>query len=144
MKNTCKGASKGASLEEELWKLESGSENASGRKIVIPGEDISQNDQVSITDYDVYTNDAANVVKLNRHLIMDAEILEKALNEIKVICNGSVLILENRNIHEGLGTKLILRCNNSRYTSETCFYSTHKNQENHTRSIHLVPLVWET
>ena len=50
---------------------------------------------------------------------MDAEILGKSLNEIMVCatCNGSVSIMENRNSHEGLSTKLVLRCNNSRCTS---------------------------
>ena len=59
---------------------------------------------------------------------MDAEILEKALNEIIACktCNRLVSILENRNCHEGLGTKLVLRCNNSRCTSEASFHSTHK------------------
>ena len=60
-------------------------------------------------NYDEYMNDPANVVKLNRHLIINAEILEKSLNEIMVCktCKGSVSILENRNCHEGLGTKLV-------------------------------------
>ena len=42
---------------------------------------------------------------------MDAETVGKALNEIMVYktCNGSVSILENRNCHEGLVTKLVLR-----------------------------------
>ena len=69
-----------------------------------------------------------NLVILNQHLIMDAEILEIALNEI-MACNRSVAILENRNFHEGLGSKLVLRCNSSRYTSETSFHSTHKNEK---------------
>ena len=75
-------------------------------------------------------NNAANVVKINRHLIMDAEILEKVLNEIMVCktCNGSVSIIKNRNCHECLGAKLVLRCNNSRCMSETSFYSTHKSE----------------
>ena len=75
-------------------------------------------------------NAVANVVKLNQHLKMDVEILEKALNEI-MVCktfNGSVSILKNRNCYEGLGTKLVLRCNNSRRTSETSFHSIHKNE----------------
>ena len=40
---------------------------------------------------------------------MDAEIIEKALNEIMVCktCNRSVSILENKNCHEGLGIKLV-------------------------------------
>ena len=61
---------------------------------------------------------------------MDAEILEKALNEIMVCktCNGSVSVMENRNCHEVFGTKLVLRCNNSRYTSETNIHSAHKNE----------------
>ena len=43
---------------------------------------------------------------------MDAEILQKALNEIMACktCNGSASIQENRNFHESLGTKLVLRC----------------------------------
>ena len=43
-------------------------------------------------------------------------------------CNGSVSILENRNYHEGLVTKLVLRWNNSRCTSVKSFHSTHKNE----------------
>ena len=41
---------------------------------------------------------------------------------------GSVSIMENRNCHECLGTKLVLRCNNSRQKSEANFHSTHKNE----------------
>ena len=69
-------------------------------------------------------------MKLNRQLIMDAEILEKALNEIMVCktCNGSFSIKENSNCHECLGNKLVLRCNNSRCISEISFHSTHKNE----------------
>ena len=61
---------------------------------------------------------------------MGAEILEKALNEIMVCktCNGSVSVPENRSYHEGLGTKLVLRCNSNRYTSETGFHSTYQNK----------------
>ena len=61
---------------------------------------------------------------------MDAEILERTLKKIMVCktCYGSVSIPENRNCHE-IGTKdLILRCNNSRCTSETSFHSAHKTE----------------
>lgn len=43
-------------------------------------------------------------------------------------CNGPVSVLENRNFNESLVTKFILRRNNNRYTSETSFHSTHKNE----------------
>ena len=56
---------------------------------------------------------------------MNTGILEEALNEV-MTCNGSGSILENRNCHESLGAKLVLRCNNSRYTSDTSFCSAHK------------------
>ena len=61
---------------------------------------------------------------------MEEEILVKALSEIILCktCNGSVSILEKINCHEGLGTKLVLRCNNSRCKSETGFHITHKNE----------------
>ena len=68
--------SKHLSTSTATWNLESCRENASGRKIVIPKEDINYDNQKSYSDYDEYTNDAGNVVKLNRHLIMDTEILE--------------------------------------------------------------------
>ena len=66
-------------------------------------------------------------MKLNRHLIIDAEILEKTFNEIMVCktCNGLVSILENRNCQD---PELVLRCNNSRSTSETNYHSAHKNK----------------
>ena len=35
---------------------------------------------------------------------------------------------KNSNCHESLGTKLVLRCNNSRCTSETSFHSTKRNE----------------
>ena len=57
------------------------------------------------------TNDAASVIKLNRHPIMNGEILKKALNET-MVCktrNGSVSILTKKNCHEWLSTKLVLR-----------------------------------
>ena len=61
---------------------------------------------------------------------MDAEILEKTLNEIMLCktCDGSVSILEMRNCHEGLGAKLVMRCNYNRCTSVIRFHSTHKNE----------------
>ena len=61
---------------------------------------------------------------------MDAEILAKTLNEIMIYktCNGSVSILESRNCHGNLDSKLELRCNNSKCTPETIFHSTHKNE----------------
>ena len=76
---------------------------------------------------------------------MDAEILEKALNEIMVskTCNGSVSMQENRNSCEGLGTKQVLRCNNSRYTSETSFHSTHKNESRKSYQINKVGTLGE-
>ena len=123
--------------------LQSSSENASGRKIVVPEEDKNYDDQKSYSDYDEYTNYAANVVKLNWHLIMDAGILEKALNET-MVCKtcGTVSIMENRNCHESLGTKLVLRCNNSRYKSETSFFhSTHKNKCRKTYQINTLSIL---
>ena len=51
--------------EVESWSLESFSENASGRKIVIPTENINYNNQESYSDCDEYKNDTAIVVKLN-------------------------------------------------------------------------------
>ena len=112
--------------EEELWNFKSCSENASGRKIVIPEEDINYYDQ-DYYDYDQYMNEAAKAVKLNRHILMDVKILEKALSEIMAskIFDGSASILENRNCHKSAGTKLVLRCNNSRCTSEISFQSTY-------------------
>ena len=67
--------------------------------------------QLQLSSSNEYTNDPANAVKLNQHRKMDAETVGKALNEIMVYktCNGSVSILENRNCHEGLVTKLVLR-----------------------------------
>ena len=44
-------------------------------------------------------------------------------------CNGLVSRLENSNCHEGLGTKLVLRYNNSKGTSETSFHSTRKSYD---------------
>ena len=41
-----------------------------------------QNGQKNYSEYDEYTNDTANAVELNRYLIVDVDILEKALNEI--------------------------------------------------------------
>ena len=45
-----------------------------------------------------------------------------------MICNGSISILENRNCHEGLRTKLASRSNESRCTSETSFHNRYKNE----------------
>ena len=42
----------------------------------------NQNGQKNYPEYDEYTNDAANTAELNRYLIVDVDILEKALNEI--------------------------------------------------------------
>ena len=110
-----------------MWNFKSCSENASGRKIVIPEEDINYYGQERYSDCDEYMNEAAKAVTLNRHILMDVKILEKALSEIVAskIFNGSVSILENRNCHKSAGNKLVLRCNNSRCTSEISFQSTY-------------------
>ena len=55
-----------------------------GRKIVIPKEDINYDYQESYFEHDKYTNDAANVKKFNRHLIMNSGKLEKALQKMMV------------------------------------------------------------
>ena len=72
-------------------------------------------------------NDAANIVKLNRHLLMDAEIINNERMVCKT-CNRSVSLLKTRSCHESLGTNLVLRCNNNRCTSGTYFHSTHKSE----------------
>ena len=73
---------------------------------------------------------------------MNAEISGIALDEIMVCknCNGSFLILENRNINrEYLCTKLVLRWNNSRCTSniQTSMAQIRTNEESNTRLITL-------
>ena len=67
------------------WNLESCSDNVTDRKIVIPKDDINYDDQESHFEHDEYTNDAANVRKFNRHLIMNSGILEKALQKMMVL-----------------------------------------------------------
>ena len=57
--------------QEESQNLESYSENANGRKIVVSEEDINYDDQELYSDYDKCMKDTANVVKLNRHPIVD-------------------------------------------------------------------------
>ena len=56
-------------------------------------------------------------------------------------CNGSVSILKNRNCHEDLGTKLVLRCNSSRWTSERIFHSLHKNESRKSYQINTISLL---
>ena len=51
--------------QEESQNLESYSENANGRKIVVSEEDINYDDQERYSDYDKCMKDTANVVKLN-------------------------------------------------------------------------------
>ena len=57
--------------QEESQNLESYSENANGRKIVVSEEDINYDDQERYSDYDKCMKDTANVVKLNRHPKVD-------------------------------------------------------------------------
>ena len=57
--------------QEELQNLESYSEKANGRKIVVSEEDINYDDQERYSDYDKCMKDTANVVKLNRHPKVD-------------------------------------------------------------------------
>ena len=49
--------------QEESWNLENCSKNASGTQIAIPEDDINYDRQECYSDYDEYTNDAANIVK---------------------------------------------------------------------------------
>ena len=57
--------------QEESQNLESYSEKANGRKIVVSEEDINYHDQERYSDYDKCMKDTANVVKLNRHPKVD-------------------------------------------------------------------------
>ena len=70
----------------------------------------------------------------------DEEILVKAHSQIILCktCNGSVSILENRNCHEVLCTKLVLRYNKSRCTSETSSHITHKNESRKSYQINTI------
>ena len=138
--------------EEESWGLELCCENANGRKTVPVGninwndqESYSDYDHESYSDYDEYVNDAANVVKLNQHLIMDAEILEIWLNEIMVhkLAMGWFQYWKTEILMKVSLLNLYWDAITTDAHQKVFIAHIRTNQESWTRSIHLVHLVWE-
>lgn len=118
--------------QENQWNYYTEEEGSSRRKILLPVEDLSYESEVE-SDYDS-DNDGDSVMfeKVKRNVVIDTELLESFLAESFVCkdCQQKPKLLEDKQQHHGLGTKLIFVCSEDCPRNANGYYTTTRKSRN--------------
>lgn len=112
---------------ENIWNNEQ-EEGVHRRKIILPEEDLEFETDSETDDDNEELEETSSFKKTARNVIISLAILQNVITSSLVCskCYRKIKLIEDRNHHQGLGTKLVLICTGEKCNMNSQFFTTPK------------------